>query len=58
MTIEGDMVRCDAYACRAVTFLEAASLTLSVETIRIRLAIEGWRTAGDKGELDFCPRHS
>ena len=55
---EGDTVKCDAYGCHTVSFLEAAALTLSVESIRVRLAIEGWRSAGDEGQLDFCPRHN
>ncbi len=57
MTVDGNTIKCDAYGCRAVALLETAVL-VSTEYLRVRFAMEGWRTAGDEGQLDICPRHS
>jgi len=56
MTVDGNAIRCDAYACRAVTFLEGAP-AVSPEYVRARFALRGWTEAGPDRDLDYCPIH-
>jgi hypothetical protein len=56
MTLDGNTIRCDAYGCRAVSFLEGAA-AVAPEAVRSRFALHGWRSAGQDGDLDYCPIH-
>lgn len=63
MTIDGDVLRCDFYGCRAEALLDMPSQFISPEfhhEIRQTFAERGWASKGrDRNEphVDYCPDH-
>jgi len=55
VSLDGNAVNCDAYACRATDDVEGV---LPEESVRIRYAVLGWTYEGTGAdERQFCPRH-
>ena len=64
MTIDGDVLKCNFYGCRAEGSLDMPSLVISPELhheIRQTFAERGWaskrRDRWSEPHIDFCPDH-
>jgi hypothetical protein len=56
MTVDGNEIRCDAFGCHVRSKADFG-IDFDDDELRLRYAILGWRSAGEKGESDFCPLH-
>ena len=57
MTVDGNTIKCDAYGCGMESHFGVIPENDAPAAIRRWFGLDGWRLAGDEGQLDFCPQH-